>query len=94
MNSSSELFLDDLIEWTDNPVESLGPRPQRGLKWRTSSACPNGSACVEIAMTSNRGVLMRDKKDPQGPVLSFSGDAWDSFVAGARAGEFTRGTSA
>ena len=37
---------------------------------------------------------MRDKKDPQGPVLSFSSDAWGSFVAGARAGEFTRGTSA
>ncbi|WP_443034590.1 DUF397 domain-containing protein [Streptomyces sp. BE303] len=31
---------------------------------------------------------IRDSKDPDGPALRFPADAWRSFVAAVRAGEF------
>jgi len=33
-------------------------------------------------------VLVRDSKDREGPVLSFSPDEWAAFTAGVRGGEF------
>jgi hypothetical protein len=43
--------------------------------------------CVEVA-NRDYGVQVRDSKDPQGPVLSFTHAEWDAFLAGARDGEF------
>lgn len=51
-----------------------------------SSACGNG-ACVEVAHAGG-DVLVRDSKDPDGPVLTFDREEWLAFLAGARAGEF------
>jgi hypothetical protein len=31
---------------------------------------------------------MRDAKDPDGPVMTFTGTAWTGFVAGLKAGLF------
>ena len=45
------------------------------------------SGCVEVA-TLDQLVGVRDTKDRQGPVLVFSFDEWDAFLAGARGGEF------
>lgn len=94
MISSSEQSLDYLIEWMGYSVESLGQRSAAGLVWRTSSACPNGAACVEIALVPNGGAAMRDGKNPRSPELRFSRDAWNAFITSARFGEFTPGTSA
>lgn len=51
-----------------------------------SSYCGNGAACVEVAVSD--GVLVRDSKDPDGPVLSFDAGEWSAFLAGCKAGEF------
>jgi len=32
---------------------------------------------------------MRDSKDPESPVLSFSNESWSAFLDGLRAGDFT-----
>ena len=32
--------------------------------------------------------LMRDSKDPDGPVLAFTAAEWEAFVAGVKDGEF------
>ncbi|MER7766617.1 DUF397 domain-containing protein [Kitasatospora sp. NPDC096140] len=32
---------------------------------------------------------VRDSKDPQGPSLLFTTDAWTAFIAGVRAGDFS-----
>jgi hypothetical protein len=32
--------------------------------------------------------LMRDTKDPDGPVLAFTAAEWEAFVAGVKDGEF------
>ncbi|MFE4606108.1 DUF397 domain-containing protein [Kitasatospora indigofera] len=36
-------------------------------------------------------VPVRDSKDPFGPALVFPAAAWQSFVAGVRAGDFPAG---
>jgi hypothetical protein len=38
------------------------------LRWRTSSRSSNGENCVQLAMSSG-GVLVRDSKNPTGPML-------------------------
>jgi Domain of unknown function (DUF397) len=58
--------------------------------WRKSrKSCP-GNACVEVAfrqaLTIN--VLVRDSKDPDGPVLEFTPGEWSRFLHRAKAGEF------
>jgi len=56
--------------------------------WRKSSySGGNGGGCVEIAASPGQ-VLVRDSKDREGPVLSFSPDEWAAFTAGVRGGEF------
>lgn len=59
------------------------------LSWRKSSySGDNGGQCVEVAMhphaTHPHAVHVRDSKDPEGPALTFTSEAWASFV------EFTR----
>lgn len=54
--------------------------------WRKSSRSTNG-ACVEVAPRTDT-VLVRDSKDPHGPVLSFDRAAFAAFVGGVADGEF------
>jgi hypothetical protein len=60
----------------------IGQQPE----WRRSSYCGNG-ACVEVAR-SDEGFLVRDAKDPNSPVLSFTPNEWSAFVAGVKSDEF------
>lgn len=55
----------------------------RGLAWRKARRSVNNGACVEVAPA--RGMLaVRDSKDPDGPVLLYSPDAWHAFLADAK----------
>jgi hypothetical protein len=56
------------------------------LQWRRSTRC-GSSACVEVAI-GRESVLVRDSKDPQGPVLTFTAAEWAAFTEGVAAGEF------
>jgi hypothetical protein len=57
-----------------------------GAQWRKSSYSANGGNCVEVA--SLPGVVaVRDSKNPDGPRLAVTGNAWSAFVAGIRHGE-------
>jgi hypothetical protein len=42
---------------------------------------------VEVAFVGG-AIAVRDSKNPIGPVLIFTPDEWDAFVAGAKDGEF------
>ncbi|MEW2518440.1 DUF397 domain-containing protein [Actinacidiphila alni] len=57
--------------------------------WRKStySGGDNGS-CIEVADGHTSVVPVRDSKDPQGPALVFTADAWSAFVADVKAGGF------
>ncbi|WP_326679145.1 DUF397 domain-containing protein [Streptomyces sp. NBC_01237] len=60
-------------------------------RWFTSSYSNNGGQCVEVAanLAASRGVVpVRDSKDLSGPTLDLRADAFASFVAGVKAGEF------
>ena len=51
--------------------------------WRKSSySGPNGGECVEIAAAE--AVLVRDTADRDGPVLTFTAEAWRAFTATIR----------
>jgi hypothetical protein len=54
------------------------------------SACEGGGSCVEVATIATL-VLVRDSKDPDGPVLAFTRIEWTEFLTGVRRGEFDFG---
>jgi hypothetical protein len=57
------------------------------MMWRKSSySSSQGDNCVEVA-TLPGGIAVRDSKDPNGPILHFSADAWRAFLDGVKAGE-------
>jgi hypothetical protein len=51
--------------------------------WRKASASGNGN-CVEVADNLPGVVAVRDSKDPAGPVLTFTPDAWHAFTSRLR----------
>jgi hypothetical protein len=55
--------------------------------WRKSSRSGGGEECVEIARL-NSTVAVRDSKDPDGPKLALSPDAWRAFDRAVRASAF------
>ncbi|MGW4380087.1 DUF397 domain-containing protein [Kitasatospora sp. NPDC004531] len=61
----------------------------KALEWRKSSySGGNGGNCVEVAFADVATTAVRDSKDPAGPRLRFSNDAWSAFAAAAAAGSF------
>lgn len=48
--------------------------------WRKSSHSGGGNDCVEIALTPGTAAV-RDSKDPEGGVLSFSARGWTGLLA-------------
>jgi hypothetical protein len=45
------------------------------------------NGCVEVAFVDGQ-VGVRDSKDRQGPMLVFTANEWDAFLAGASEGQF------
>jgi hypothetical protein len=56
------------------------------LNWRKSTRSEAGN-CVEVASASGM-VAVRDSKEPWGPVLRYSIQAWYAFLDAAKEGEF------
>lgn len=58
------------------------PTPHRDrMTWHKSTySGGSGSECVEVAQHP-AGLLIRDSKDPSGPVLDFPAASWSAFVA-------------
>lgn len=54
---------------------------------KSSSSGTHTDNCVEVG-TCDCGIKVRDSKDPEGPVLTFTVPEWEAFLAGARNGEF------
>ncbi|MFI9588924.1 DUF397 domain-containing protein [Nonomuraea sp. NPDC052265] len=59
--------------------QDLGAFP----RWRASSRCNNGD-CVEVAYFSHDSIGVRDNKNPNSPVLTFSATEWNAFIGRIR----------
>ncbi|QOC91654.1 DUF397 domain-containing protein [Micromonospora craniellae] len=58
------------------------------LTWRKSTRSGSTGNCVEVADNLPTAVAVRDSKDRQGPVLSFTTGQWAGFVQGVKGGRF------
>jgi hypothetical protein len=54
--------------------------------WRSAISCTGGQ-CIQVAAIGN-GVAIRDSKNPAGAILVYSTEEWETFVAGAKNGDF------
>ena len=61
---------------------------QSKARWIKSSASQGNGACVETRSVKEGEILVRNSRDPEGPILSFTKAEWVAFVAGVKAGEF------
>jgi hypothetical protein len=65
-----------------------------GLVWRKSTYSGSGDQCVEVAMAGNASdigvqapsVLVRDSKNPSGPILAVASVQWRAFIGGVKEG--------
>ncbi|MFJ7907335.1 DUF397 domain-containing protein [Kitasatospora sp. NPDC096204] len=60
--------------------------------WRKSTYSNGQGDCIEVAGGIAGIIPVRDSKDPDGPALVFSPEAWWAFVVGVRAGDFPAGS--
>ncbi|GAA2884013.1 MULTISPECIES: DUF397 domain-containing protein [Actinomycetes] len=61
---------------------------QPNLTWRKSSCSGSGDNCVEVAALPGGGRAVRDSKDLDGPVLTFTPDEWHAFIRSVKNGAF------
>jgi len=55
--------------------------------WRKSTRSANGGDCVEVADNIPGVVAVRDSKNPDGPVLTFTPAEWRTFIDSVKTGE-------
>ncbi len=53
--------------------------------WKKSSYSGAHGDCVEVRTPGPHAVAVRDSKDPQGPALTFTPQAWAAFLTDAGA---------
>lgn len=62
-------------------------------EWTKFSNGSGGNNCVEVKLMESTAefpavVLVRNSNNPDGPVVSFSPEEWESFIQGAKLGRF------
>lgn len=58
------------------------------LEWFKSSLSSGNGQCVLCARLDDDGMALKDSKNPDGGILIFSRDEWQTFVGGVKLGEF------
>lgn len=56
-------------------------------QWKKSSHVSKNGGSVEVKITAD-AIMLRDSKNPEGPVLIYTQGEWDAFIGGAKDGEF------
>ncbi|WP_407564310.1 DUF397 domain-containing protein [Streptomyces sp. 184] len=69
---------------------STTPHLSRARWVRSSHSNGDGGNCVEWApdFAASGIVPVRDSKNPDGPALTFTADAWAAFIADVKTGAF------
>ena len=60
-----------------------------GRQWKRSARSYGTGDCIEVAAPFGKRIVVRDSKNIDGAVLTFSSVQWHAFVAGVRTGKFT-----
>ncbi|GGL42178.1 DUF397 domain-containing protein [Planomonospora parontospora] len=88
------------VKWRKSLLSGNGQNCVEVGVWRKSSRSGAAQDCVEVTVVdeapavaghkadAERLFLVRDSKDPDGPVLAFTPSEWDAFVDGVKNGEF------
>ena len=58
------------------------------VTWKKSTRSNGSGDCVEVAELADGHRLVRDSKNPDGSVLTFTPSEWRAFLEGAKDGEF------
>lgn len=66
----------------------MGSTSSEEVVWRKSSFSNISGECVEVARLGQT-VLLRDSRQPEGAVLTFSLDEWRDFLANVAHGELS-----
>jgi Domain of unknown function (DUF397) len=56
--------------------------------WRKSAYSGQDGNCVEIATNLPSDVAVRDSKNPDGPVITFTHSVWATFIQRIKAEDF------
>ncbi|MFG2697619.1 Scr1 family TA system antitoxin-like transcriptional regulator [Kitasatospora sp. NPDC048407] len=91
--ADSAALIRSVMEGLVNPMQRTGAPSLRHLAYFKSASYSdsNGGDCVQPAINlaeSHGVVLVRDSKDPNGPVLTVSPTAWAAFAEAAGSGKF------
>jgi hypothetical protein len=80
----------DLIRAVRKDILNMSVPTTTGVSWFKSSYSNGGGACIEVSasLLSDGVVPVRDSKDPEGPQLHFSSEAWTSFATAVALDEF------
>ncbi len=70
------------------PYVSASGRTYRNFK--KSSRSTGGGNCVEVGVNNDGTIALRDSKDPTGPVIELSPDAFCAFLNAVKHGAFHR----
>ncbi|MFJ4184122.1 DUF397 domain-containing protein [Kitasatospora sp. NPDC089509] len=68
--------------WNGMPASSID------AVWIKSSESEANGQCVELALTEDGEIAVRNSRDAQGPALLFTTGEWKALLAGAKGGEF------
>ncbi|MFD4394183.1 DUF397 domain-containing protein [Kitasatospora sp. NPDC058478] len=68
--------------WNGMPAGSID------AVWIKSSASEPNGQCVELALTGDGEIAVRNSRDTTGPALLFTAGEWKALLAGAKDGEF------
>jgi hypothetical protein len=60
------------------------------ITFRKSSYSNQTGACVEVGALPDGGLAVRDSKDPEGGILTFSATAFTSLISAIKQGEFAK----
>lgn len=67
--------------------------PLPPAQWRKSThSTATGNNCLEVGRIARDMVALRDSKNPQGPILTFSDSAWREFLNGIKSGDIVTGS--
>lgn len=66
----------------------VNPMDPTRATWKKSTRSNGSGDCVETARLPDGTRAVRDSKNPDGPILTFTPGQWEAFVLGVKGDDF------